>query len=66
MKCNGINPSTGEHIEIEFDSVISHVDPVLTPAHRDVYVAPGFIDLQVNGCAGVDYNSSSTPVEEIS
>lgn len=28
-------------------------------------VAPGFIDLQVNGFAGADYNSGATPLEEI-
>ena len=26
----------------------------------DVYLAPGFIDLQVNGFAGVDYNHPRT------
>jgi N-acetylglucosamine-6-phosphate deacetylase len=31
-----------------------------------VYTAPGFLDIQVNGFAGVDYNCPSTPHDEIS
>ena len=34
-------------------------------ATTDVFVAPGFIDLQVNGFAGVDFNSPAAPHEEI-
>src|SRR5580698_5773243 len=69
MKCSGHDVVTREHIEIEFDSVISHIDPVLAPVagggDEDIFVAPGFIDLQVNGFAGADYNSAATPHDEI-
>ena len=34
-------------------------------AATDLYIAPGWIDIQVNGFAGVDYNSPATPPEEI-
>jgi N-acetylglucosamine-6-phosphate deacetylase len=64
MKCSGQNVSTGEQILLEFDSVIQHVDPVLG-AKEDLWIAPGFIDLQVNGFAGVDYNSPESTHEEI-
>jgi len=57
--------STRDFIEIEGDSVISHVDPVLEAADNAAYIAPGFVDLQVNGFAGVDYNSPAAPLEEI-
>jgi N-acetylglucosamine-6-phosphate deacetylase len=65
MKCKGIETSTRDFIEIEGDTYISHVDPVLEAIENQVWIAPGFVDLQVNGFAGVDYNSPIAPVEEI-
>jgi N-acetylglucosamine-6-phosphate deacetylase len=65
MKCEGREVSSGERIVIEGDSVITHVDPVLEPSIDDTWICPGFIDLQVNGFAGVDYNSPVAPMEEI-
>lgn len=65
MKCNGIDPATGEYNEISFDGVITAVDALLTPAADGVYLAPGWIDLQVNGFAGVDYNAPAASHEEI-
>jgi N-acetylglucosamine-6-phosphate deacetylase len=65
VKCSGHYSSTGEVVEIEFDSVITHVDPLFSEADRSIYIAPGFIDIQVNGFAGVDYNSPGASHEEI-
>jgi N-acetylglucosamine-6-phosphate deacetylase len=65
MKCNGIDPGTGEEIEVRFSDSIESVDPLLSPSGDSVYITPGWIDLQVNGFAGVDYNSPSSRHEEI-
>jgi len=65
MKCNGIDPATGDAIEISFSQYIEGVDPLFGAPEIAEYVTPGWIDLQVNGFAGVDYNSPATPAEEI-
>jgi N-acetylglucosamine-6-phosphate deacetylase len=65
MKCNGIDPSTGDEIEVRFSDLIESVDPLLSGSSDFIYVTPGWIDLQVNGFAGVDYNSPFSSHEEI-
>jgi N-acetylglucosamine-6-phosphate deacetylase len=65
MKCNGIDIATGERTEVTFGDHITGVDPLLSPGRDSVYLSPGWIDLQVNGFAGVDYNSGSSSHESI-
>src|SRR5260370_2259054 len=65
MKCSGIDPATGEQIEISFGDHIPGIDTLLAPTSDSAYVAPGWIDLQVNGFAGVDYNSPAASHESI-
>lgn len=58
--------STGEVTQIETQgSAIRAVDELINPPALDTLVAPGFIDLQVNGFAGVDYNDPASTTEQI-
>jgi N-acetylglucosamine-6-phosphate deacetylase len=65
QKCIGRDVASGAVVEIEFDSVINSVDHLLAPPADVPYVAPGWIDLQVNGFAGVDFNAPQASLQEI-
>lgn len=61
----GLSAETGAPIAVTVaDGRIKTVDP--SPAASvSQWISPGWIELQVNGFAGVDYNSPATTVEEI-
>ena len=67
MNCSGIDVATGLPITLEFDQLITKVDPGEgSGSGGERYLAPGFIDIQVNGYAGVDYIDASVSHKEIS
>jgi N-acetylglucosamine-6-phosphate deacetylase len=63
MDCSGRNIANGVNVAVTFDDTIREVVACNTPF--DTWIAPGWIDLQVNGFAGVDYNSPETTVEDV-
>jgi N-acetylglucosamine-6-phosphate deacetylase len=70
MNCSGIDVSTGKPVEVVFDSVIREVRPLADSEapeiDTDLWIAPGFVDIQVNGFAGVDFNNPAASMEDIS
>ena len=55
----------GAAIEVGYQDAIRSVDDLLTTPDGDDFVVPGFIDLQVNGFGGVDYNDPESKAEAI-
>ncbi|MGH9583832.1 MAG: N-acetylglucosamine-6-phosphate deacetylase [Bryobacteraceae bacterium] len=52
----GTQPGSSSVLQVEYGAAIEHVDELIHPPAGAAFLAPAFIDLQVNGFAGVDYN----------
>jgi N-acetylglucosamine-6-phosphate deacetylase len=65
LSVKGKSTTDSTVLKIDFNAALLAVDDVLRPEALEEFVAPGFIDLQVNGFAGVDYNDPATPRDAI-
>src|SRR5579862_7501156 len=63
MNCIGIDTFSGSAVQVTFGESISAVEPVSDAG--EFYLAPGWIDLQVNGFLGVDFNDPKCTREQI-
>jgi N-acetylglucosamine-6-phosphate deacetylase len=64
-KAIGKKAADGAAVEVRYENSIRSVDDLVAATQTDEFVAPGFIDLQVNGFAGVDYNDPNSQAEAI-
>lgn len=65
LKCCGINVLTGEAVDVTGEKAILSVEPLLSPPQDLPWLAPGFIDVQVNGFAGADYCAPTSSLDQI-
>jgi N-acetylglucosamine-6-phosphate deacetylase len=60
----GRDPASGEVMEVSFENgVIQSIVP--SSESEDLWLSPGFIDLQVNGYGGCDLNAESITPDEV-
>jgi N-acetylglucosamine-6-phosphate deacetylase len=62
---SGRKAGGGTAVQVEYQDTIRSVDDLLNAPVTDDFLAPGFIDLQVNGFAGVDYNDPESKADAI-
>jgi N-acetylglucosamine-6-phosphate deacetylase len=58
--------ATRESVQVRWqDGLITTIEPAPAPANDELWIAPALVDLQINGYAGVDFQSENLSVEEL-
>lgn len=65
VKCSGFDALSGCFVELSFGRTIEAVDTPITAPSEGRWLAPGFVDIQVNGFKGVDFCAPGATLEEI-
>jgi N-acetylglucosamine-6-phosphate deacetylase len=65
MKIEGLYYLDGMPVSIEIDAGFVKSIKRIDSTESDFYIAPGFIDNQINGCVGVDFSVSSLTVKDV-
>jgi N-acetylglucosamine-6-phosphate deacetylase len=61
----GIVPGSSAVVQVEYEDATRTFDELIRPPETNEFLTPGFIDVQVNGFAGVDYNDPHSSHEAI-
>lgn len=66
MNCLGFDARTGASLRLTAsEGVFTSVEELIAPLQEGPYLAPGLVDIQVNGFAGVDFCDPNAPLEKI-
>jgi N-acetylglucosamine-6-phosphate deacetylase len=63
-KITGRDPQSGHSIDVTVENgIIASIEE--TKSDTDLYLSAGFVDLQVNGCAGFDLNAEHISIDTV-
>ena len=58
--------NSGQPVRVRWkDGVLSQIETASETATRDVWVAPGLVDLQINGFAGIDFQRDGLSTDDL-